>query len=96
MSSLLEAAYSPLPIDRVFYDKVANSGGRELVESFVLPIRSGKAWKVFAGQLFRISTPEGPQVIWQCSANLRCSKYFDRSGILTVCSARLSRPFILP
>ena len=60
--SLLKAAYSPLPINKVFYDKVAQTAGRELAESFILPIRSGKAWKVGKGEVFRISTPEGPQV----------------------------------
>jgi len=61
-NSLLEAAYAPLPIDHDFYDKAALSTGRELVESFILPIRSGKAWRVPAGHVFRLSTPEGPQV----------------------------------
>jgi uncharacterized protein len=41
--------------------------GRELdrrtpVESFTIPIRTGKAWHVNAGQVCRVSTPEGPQV----------------------------------
>ncbi|KIJ40172.1 hypothetical protein M422DRAFT_210008 [Sphaerobolus stellatus SS14] len=61
-AALLEAAYSPIPINKAFYDKVANTEGRKLTESFILPIRSGKAWKVNAAQVFRISTPEGPQV----------------------------------
>ncbi|KAF8509780.1 hypothetical protein BU17DRAFT_77811 [Hysterangium stoloniferum] len=70
-SALLEAAYSPLPIDKEFYDNVSKIEGRELVESFILPIRSGKAWRVAAGQVFRLSTPEGPQVgdlnLWNAS-----------------------------
>ncbi|RYO43133.1 hypothetical protein AA0111_g382 [Alternaria arborescens] len=31
-------------------------------QDFVVPPRSGKAWTVPAGALFRLSTPEGPQV----------------------------------
>src|SRR5699024_1740373 len=63
-----EAAYragegSALAVDTVFYDRLAeHPESRELVERFVLPIRSGRAWKVPAGHLCRISTPEGPQV----------------------------------
>jgi uncharacterized protein YcgI (DUF1989 family) len=32
------------------------------VQDFLIPPRSGKAWEVPAGTLFRLSTPEGPQV----------------------------------
>ena len=35
---------------------------RTLVESIVVPIRSGYAWNVPAGHVFRIVTIEGPQV----------------------------------
>jgi uncharacterized protein len=35
---------------------------RTPVEAFTVPVRSGKAWHVRAGQVCRISTPEGPQV----------------------------------
>ena len=35
---------------------------RSLVEQFVVPTRSGRAWPVRAGQLFRIVAVEGPQV----------------------------------
>jgi uncharacterized protein len=46
-----------------FYDKLVTSeSGRKNIESFVVPVRSGRAWKVPAGQIFRITTPEGPQV----------------------------------
>ncbi|MBN9086911.1 MAG: DUF1989 domain-containing protein [Reyranella sp.] len=51
-----------LTVDKAFYRRVAESGGRTLVESFILPIRSGRAWTVPAGHVFRIVTPEGPQV----------------------------------
>ena len=58
------AAYQgdQLSVDRGFYDRVAEAPGRELVEEFILPIRSGRAWEVPAGHVCRISTPEGPQV----------------------------------
>ncbi len=36
--------------------------GRELVDSFTVPIRSGRAWEVPAGHVCRIVTIEGPQV----------------------------------
>lgn len=48
--------------DRELYSKLGSSTSRELIESFVLPIRSGRAWEVPAGHLCRITTPEGPQV----------------------------------
>lgn len=65
----------PLDIDKAFYDRVSgnsgnsgsssdsgSSGGRRLVDSFTLPIRSGRAWEVPAGHLCRIVTVDGPQV----------------------------------
>jgi len=43
--------------------KVAEQeGGKQLVESFEIPIRSGKAWVVEKGQICKLSTPHGPQV----------------------------------
>jgi uncharacterized protein YcgI (DUF1989 family) len=55
-----------LAIDRTFYDRLASETARrelvEQVESFVVPIRSGRAWPVRAGQLCRIVVIEGPQV----------------------------------
>ncbi len=64
---LTAAAYQataggPLDVDRAFYGALAQDDGRELVDSFVLPIRSGRAWKIPAGHLCRIVTIEGPQV----------------------------------
>ena len=64
---LTAAAYQateggPLDVDRDFYRALSQDSGRELVDSFVLPIRSGKAWKIPAGHLCRIVTIEGPQV----------------------------------
>ncbi|RFU35384.1 hypothetical protein B7463_g947, partial [Scytalidium lignicola] len=36
--------------------------GKKLVESFEIPIRSGRAWIVRKGQICTLSTPKGPQV----------------------------------
>src|SRR4030095_824048 len=38
------------------------AGERTLVDRFVIPRRSGRAWPVQAGQIFRIVALEGPQV----------------------------------
>lgn len=57
-------------IDRDFYRAVAASE-RTLVESLTVPIRTGRAWRVPAGHVFRIVAVEGPQVgdlnIWNAS-----------------------------
>jgi uncharacterized protein YcgI (DUF1989 family) len=54
---------SPIAVDRPFYDRLATeTRSRTLVERFVVPMRSGLAWPVRAGQLFRIIAVEGPQV----------------------------------
>ena len=53
---------SALSVDKDFYRRIADAGGRRLVESFTIPIRTGRAWKVPAGYVFRIVTIEGPQV----------------------------------
>ncbi|MFI5001117.1 MAG: urea carboxylase-associated family protein [Reyranellales bacterium] len=54
---------SALDVDKEFYGRIAgDTTGRRLVDSFVIPIRSGRAWKVPAGHVFRIVTVEGPQV----------------------------------
>jgi uncharacterized protein YcgI (DUF1989 family) len=55
-------AGSALAVDKAFYRRTAESDGRTLVESFTIPIRSGRAWTVPAGHVFRIVTVEGPQV----------------------------------
>ncbi|KAI4863329.1 hypothetical protein F4820DRAFT_377121 [Hypoxylon rubiginosum] len=52
---------SPLTVDKDLYASIATAP-RALLEEFVLPIRSGRAWKAPAGSIVRISTPEGPQV----------------------------------
>ncbi|NKX54296.1 urea carboxylase-associated family protein [Arthrobacter mobilis] len=64
-ASLTDAAYKgpALEVDQEFYGNIARStDSRELVDSFVIPIRSGKAWKVPAGHVCRILTVDGPQV----------------------------------
>jgi uncharacterized protein YcgI (DUF1989 family) len=54
---------SALEVNRDFYGRLApDGGGRKLVERFVIPRRSGRAWPVRAGQIFRIVAVEGPQV----------------------------------
>jgi uncharacterized protein YcgI (DUF1989 family) len=57
-----QATTPALTIDKAFYRRVAEGGGRRLIESFTIPIRSGRAWTVPAGHVFRIVTVEGPQV----------------------------------
>jgi uncharacterized protein YcgI (DUF1989 family) len=52
-----------LDVDREFYGRFAASHERHvLVDSFEIPIRSGRAWKVPQGHLCRIVTIDGPQV----------------------------------
>ncbi len=52
-----------LDVDRAFYDRLAAETDRWTpIEQFVVPIRSGRAWPVLAGQLCRIVVVEGPQV----------------------------------
>lgn len=52
---------SILHTDRAFYETIAKADRKQL-ESFTVPIRSGRAWTVPAGSIVRLSTPEGPQV----------------------------------
>jgi hypothetical protein len=54
---------SALEVDRAFYARLAEPGAkRTLIDRFVLPRRTGRAWPVRAGQVFRIVALEGPQV----------------------------------
>lgn len=54
---------STLDVDRGFYDRVVREkSARKLVDSFTVPIRSGMAWEVPKGHVFRIVTIDGPQV----------------------------------
>ena len=55
---------SPLLVDQSLYDRLGSEVERRgLVDSFIVPIRSGKAWPVLAGHVCRIVTVEGPQVV---------------------------------
>ena len=60
-----DAAYQDangaLTVDRNFYRSVAASAATE-VDSFTIPIRSGRAWEVPAGHLWSIVAVEGQQV----------------------------------
>jgi uncharacterized protein YcgI (DUF1989 family) len=52
-----------LQVDAAFYDRIRQAqDSRTLVEQFEVPIRTARAWKVKAGQVFRVTTPVGPQV----------------------------------
>lgn len=53
---------SPVLADQTLYSRIGATTSRELVESFILPIRSGRAWIVPKGHICRLTTPEGPQV----------------------------------
>ncbi|KAI8950958.1 hypothetical protein F4801DRAFT_546705 [Xylaria longipes] len=57
----LPTAGSPLAVDENLYAKIRDAP-RLKSDEFVVPIRSGRAWKAEAGCIIRISTPEGPQV----------------------------------
>ena len=54
---------SPIDVDREFYGRLGReTESRSLVEQFVVPVRSGRAWPVLAGQICRIVAVEGAQV----------------------------------
>ncbi len=54
---------SPIDVDREFYGRLGQeTETRSIVERFVVPMRSGRAWQVLAGQLCRIVVVEGAQV----------------------------------
>ena len=56
-------AGSPIDVDRGFYGRLGEDAESRIpVERFVVPIRSGKAWPVMAGQICRIVVVEGAQV----------------------------------
>ncbi len=64
----VEAAYrsgegSKLAINKEFYGSlIQGKAKRTLVETVKVPMRSGMAWKVPAGHVFRIRVSDGPQV----------------------------------
>lgn len=54
---------SALQVDKAFYERIRDTkDGRTLIEQFEVPIRTGRAWNVPAGHVFRVTTPVGPQV----------------------------------
>ena len=54
---------SPIGVDREFYGRLGReTETRSLIERFVVPIRSGRAWPVLAGQICRIVVVEGAPV----------------------------------
>ncbi|KAJ8112725.1 hypothetical protein ONZ43_g5327 [Nemania bipapillata] len=57
----LPTAGSPLSVDEKLYAQIREAP-RLKSDEFVIPIRSGRAWKAEAGSIIRISTPEGAQV----------------------------------
>lgn len=64
---LTDAAYQaepggPLDADKALYDRI-RTAPRELVDSLVIPIRSGRAWRVPRGHVCRVTTVDGPQVL---------------------------------
>lgn len=53
----------PLYVDRAVYGPLAERlDQRTLREHIHVPARSGRAWPVYAGEICRVSLPEGPQV----------------------------------
>lgn len=53
-----------LAIDREFYQRIASeTADRMLAQGHVVPIRSGYAWAMRAGQVCRVVAVEGPQVV---------------------------------
>ena len=51
-----------LGVDRAFYQRLGETTRRTLVQKTIVPIRTGHAWPVRAGQLCRVVAVEGPQV----------------------------------
>ncbi len=57
-------AGSPLAADPAIYGRVGReTGGRRLLHSEVIPVRTGRAWTAPAGSVVRFSIIEGPQVL---------------------------------
>jgi uncharacterized protein len=62
--SYVADAGSPLAADPAVYGPLGDDAAlRTLVETFVIPVRSGRAWEVPAGHVCRFSIIEGPQVL---------------------------------
>src|SRR2546430_6713043 len=97
---------SPLEVDRELYGRLAGEAGRRtLVERFIVPMRSGRAWPVRAGQLFRIVAVEGAPVAdfnaWSLG-NPRerfwaaRTKQLHRAHVTTYDRLRSSLPYLRP
>lgn len=55
---------SPLLADAAFYERIAHeAAARTPIDRIVVPVRSGRAWTVTAGEVCRIVAVEGPQVV---------------------------------
>lgn len=52
----------PIKADQGLYASIGAATSRELIGSFIIPIRSGRAWTVPKGHVCRLTTPDGPQV----------------------------------
>jgi uncharacterized protein YcgI (DUF1989 family) len=60
----LPADASAIAVDRPFYQRIAaETAGRTLTHQQIVPIRSGYAWPMRAGQVGRIVAVAGPQVV---------------------------------
>lgn len=55
--------YALRPAPDVYEPLGADTSKRKLVDSFMIPPRSGQAWDVAAGRVCRLSITEGPQVV---------------------------------
>src|SRR4029077_11936146 len=55
---------SPLHPDPTFYGRIGREHeARSLIDRIIVPVRSGRAWPVTAGQVCRIVAIDGPQVV---------------------------------
>lgn len=61
-----KAKTSPTGRDAAFYRAMAETAGRRIVREDVIPARHGRGYTVEAGQILRISCPEGSQVADLC------------------------------
>ncbi len=53
----------PLAVDKAFYERLAEAtDARRPAERIIVPVRTGRAWPVKMGQIFRVVAVEGPQV----------------------------------
>jgi uncharacterized protein len=63
-ASYVSSAANGLAVDEAIYAPIATDvDSRQLVESFVIPVRDGRAWTVPAGYVCRFNVIEGPQVL---------------------------------